>query len=184
MSDWREYDQNPVSHSVAHHLVAIAELIEEFGYARVSDVARVLNITRGSVSVTLKGLKGRGLVTEDDRRFVGLSEEGARIARGVQGKRHVMKRLMVEILGVPEEIAEQDTCKIEHLISDVTAEMAGRTVLALDSADSSRTSIEEVLDSVRDSQSRGKMEFPSKAVGKLIDRIAVEEKNNPEEQSS
>ena len=183
MSDWREYDQNPVSHSVAHHLVAIAELIEEFGYARVSDVARVLKITRGSVSVTLKGLKGRGLVTEDDRRFVRLSKEGARIARGVQGKRHVMKRLMVELLGVPEEIAEADTCKIEHLISDVTAELAGRTVLALDAADSSGASLEKVLGSVRESQPRGDLEFPSKEVGQLIDRIAVEEKNNQEEQN-
>ncbi|MFQ5655792.1 MAG: metal-dependent transcriptional regulator, partial [Planctomycetota bacterium] len=118
MDTWKDFDQNPVSHSVAHHLVAIAELLEGFGYARVSDVARRLEITRGSVSVTLKGLKQRGLVTEDERRFLGLSDEGWRIARSVRAKKQVMKALFVQLLGVGEEQAERDTCKIEHLLSD------------------------------------------------------------------
>ena len=78
MDSWKEFEHNPITHSAAHHLVAIAELLEKFGYARVSDVARLLEITRGSVSVTLKGLKQRGLVTEDGRRFLGLSDDGAR----------------------------------------------------------------------------------------------------------
>jgi Mn-dependent DtxR family transcriptional regulator len=106
--------------------VAIAELLEEYGYARVSDVARRLEITRGSVSITLKGLKGRGLVTEDERRFLGLSEEGARIAGSIRAKKSVMQRLFVDVLGVAEDQADIDTCKIEHLVSDATAEHAAR----------------------------------------------------------
>ena len=42
MDSWKEFEQNAVSHSAAHHLVAIAELLSEYGYARVSDVARLL----------------------------------------------------------------------------------------------------------------------------------------------
>ena len=80
--DWREFDQNPVSHSAAHHLTAIQQLLEDQGYARVSDVARKLGITRGSVSVSLKGLRQRGLVVEDQHKHLGLSDEGQRIARG------------------------------------------------------------------------------------------------------
>ncbi len=127
MSDqWKEFDQNPITHSAAHHLVAIAELHEEFGYARVSDVARSLEITRGSVSVTLKGLKQRGLVVEDERRFLGLSEIGQAIASSVQARKSVMKKLFIEVLGVNEEQADIDTCKIEHLISTNTAQHAAR----------------------------------------------------------
>lgn len=126
MDFWKQFDQNPVTHSVAHHVVAIADLIDEFGYARVSDVARLLRITRGSVSVTLKNLKQRGLVIEDERRFLGLSSEGKKIAESIRAKKHVIARLLIEVLGVPEEQALIDTCKIEHLISATTAEQVVR----------------------------------------------------------
>ena len=56
---WKEYESNEISHSVAHHLTAIHELMGDLGYARVSDVARALEITRGSASLTLKALKAR-----------------------------------------------------------------------------------------------------------------------------
>ena len=118
---WKEFELNPITHSAAHHLVAIAELREKYGYARVSDVARLLEITRGSVSVTRKGLKQRGLVIEDDRRFLGLSESGRAIASSIQAKKRVMRKLFVEVLGVGEQQADIDTCKIEHLVSGETA---------------------------------------------------------------
>jgi DtxR family Mn-dependent transcriptional regulator len=121
MDFWKAFDQNPITHSAAHHVVAIADLIDEFGYARVSDVARLLKITRGSVSVTLKNLKQRGLVTEDERRFLGLSDEGRRLAEGIRAKKRLLNRLFVDVLGVDEEQAAIDTCKIEHLISTDTA---------------------------------------------------------------
>jgi len=133
MDSWKEFDQNPVSHSVAHHLVSILELLEEYGYARVSDVARRLEITRGSASITLKNLKARGLVTEDERRFLGLSDEGLHIARSIVAKKRIMKLLFIDLLGVEEERADIDTCKIEHLVSDETASHAARLLRFLDS---------------------------------------------------
>lgn len=122
MIDWREFDQNPVSHSAAHHLTSIQQLLEEQGYARVSDVARKLGITRGSVSVTLKGLRHRGLVVEDQHKHLGLSEEGYRIARGIHTKRILFQSFLRDSLGLPDQLAELDACKVEHLVSDVTAE--------------------------------------------------------------
>ena len=62
---WKQFEQNPISHSAAHHIVAIVELLERHGYARVSDVAKLLNITRGSASLTLKALKVRTLIKQD-----------------------------------------------------------------------------------------------------------------------
>jgi Mn-dependent DtxR family transcriptional regulator len=179
MHDWRDYDQNPVTHSAAHHLVAIAELLDEYGYARVSDVARSLGITRGSVSVTLKGLKGRGLVTEDERRFLGLSAEGERIARGVMAKKQVLKGLLMDLLGVPEEQADLDTCKIEHLVSDETAARASRALLFLRSGSRDAARFVEAL---REFGRRGDAAgFPSEEVQELAREIARETEHDAEE---
>ena len=49
---------------------------------------------------------------------------GDRIARGVMAKKEAMKKLFIRVLGVEEEQADIDTCKIEHLISDSTARRA------------------------------------------------------------
>ena len=129
---WKAFDQNPLTHSAAHHLVAILDLREELGYARVSDVATRLAITRGSASITLDRLVKRGLVTKDRNKFLGLSEEGERIAREVQAKKFVMKKLLIELLGVDDRQADVDTCKIEHLISCATAAQATRMLQFLE----------------------------------------------------
>ena len=132
MDTWKEFEKM-LSHSAVHHLVTIAELLEERGYARVSDVSRRLEITRGSASITLKRLKERGLVTEDGRKFLGLSELGQKITHSVQMKKQVMLQLFTQFLGVDHKLAEQDTCKIEHLISAETTQQAAKLLRFLDS---------------------------------------------------
>lgn len=123
METWKEFDANEVTHSVAHHLLAIHELGREYGgWARVSDIARQLDITRGSVSINLRSIKARGLVVEDDRRQVKLSAKGLRIAHGLTAKRAAMKAFMRQVLGMAEDEADVDSCKIEHLLGDMTAE--------------------------------------------------------------
>lgn len=120
---WKSFEDNPVTHSVAHHLMAIAELRAEHGYARVSDVARRLGITRGSVSLTLKTLKQRGLVVEDANRFVELSDGGRELVRAIQAKQSIVGEFLAGVLDVDAAQAAEDACKIEHLISH---EMASR----------------------------------------------------------
>lgn len=119
---WKEFEQNIITHSAAHHLTAISDLLAKNGYARVTDVARKLQITRGSASITLKALKERGLVTEDENKFLRLSETGASITQVIHLKRRVLTKFFKDILNVPEETANIDACKIEHLISTNTGE--------------------------------------------------------------
>lgn len=120
---WKEFDANEVTHSVAHHLLAIHELGRDYGgWARVSDIARRLDITRGSVSINLRSIKERGLVTEDDRRQVKLSAKGLRIVHSLMAKKAAMKAFMRQVLGLAEDDADVDSCKIEHLLSDDMAE--------------------------------------------------------------
>lgn len=121
MDTWKEFDQNVISHSAAHHLMAVDELVSRFGYARVSDVARALNITRGSVSISLRPMKEGGLIVQDENRHLKLSEHGQALVDAIKTKRRVIENLLRDVLGVDGEQASIDACKIEHLISNETA---------------------------------------------------------------
>lgn len=121
METWKEFDHNVISHSAAHHLMAVDDLIQKFGYARVSDVAKQLDITRGSVSISLGPLKKAGLILQDENRHLRLSEQGRTLVASIKTKRVLLQRLLADVLGVNAEQAEIDACKLEHLISNESA---------------------------------------------------------------
>ncbi|HPU96396.1 MAG TPA: metal-dependent transcriptional regulator [Candidatus Hydrogenedentes bacterium] len=114
---WRQYSRNFLSHSRAHYLMAIEALREDLGYARTTDVAELLEVSRGAASMALTQLKKRGWVTEDPNRFLLLTEEGKRISELVSGNFRVLSAFFETILGMKKERALLDACKIEHLIS-------------------------------------------------------------------
>lgn len=121
---WKEFSENEITHSAAHHLLAILELSEKRGYARVSDVAKHLQITTGSASTNLKSLKQKKLVVEDDNKFLSLSETGRKLAEGIVHQREVLVQFLQEVLGVDPHQAEIDACKTEHLFSlETTSKM-------------------------------------------------------------
>ena len=114
---WKSYDENELTHSAAHHLMAVHELRSLHGYARVSDIAQHLKITKGSVSSAMKHLKERGYVREDHNRFLELTDHGMKIVWNTESTRLVMKKFLSEALGMDEDDAEIDACKVEHLLS-------------------------------------------------------------------
>lgn len=120
MDVWKQFEENDITHSAAHHLLAVLRLRESRGYARVTDVARFLNITTGSASTNLKSLKAKGLVSEDDNRFLTLTTEGEKLASAVTMRKKLLRKFFIEVLQVSEEQAEIDACKTEHLISAET----------------------------------------------------------------
>jgi DtxR family Mn-dependent transcriptional regulator len=126
---WKEFEANELTHSAAHHLLAIDELGAEYGgWARVSDIARQLAITRGSVSINLRALKKRGYVATDEHRMVKLSPKGLEIVQAIRTKKTLFKSFLTDVLGVSEHQAEIDSCKIEHLISHETSERLAQFV--------------------------------------------------------
>lgn len=114
---WRHFEQNELTHSAAHHLMAIHELCQTPGYARITDVARHLGVTKGSVSWMMKHLKERGYVKEDANRFLSLSENALRVVREIESTRLVVQRFLTDALGMDGDDAEIDACKVEHLLS-------------------------------------------------------------------
>ncbi len=120
MEVWKEFESNELTHSMAHYLTAVRELIAEHGYARITDVAKKLNIARSSASIGLRALIDKGFIKEDANKFVFLTDKGEQLAGEIVGKAVVMRRFLEEILLVRPDQAEIDTCKIEHLISSET----------------------------------------------------------------
>ncbi len=121
MNTWKSFAAHEVTHSVAHYLTTVHDLHVQKGYARVSDVAKVLDVTKGSVSVQMKHLKEKGLVVEDEARHLSLTPNGEAIAREVLHNRQVLIQFINSVLGVEPEQAEIDACKIEHLLSRDTS---------------------------------------------------------------
>ena len=122
MEVWKEFEQNEITHSIAHHLMAVDDLLRGQGYSRVTDVAKYLNITKGSASITLKQLKERGYLEVDENKFVHLTDMGEHTVRSVIAKREIIIKFLTEVLKVNPEQAEIDACKIEHLISKESGE--------------------------------------------------------------
>lgn len=126
-SYWREFEKNKLSHSMAHYLMAIDSLRNEFGYARGTDVAEMLDVSRGAASMALAQLKKRGWVGEDPNRFLLLTEEGKRIADLVEQNFLVLSKFFERVLGMDRDTALADACKMEHLMSIET----GRRLMLL-----------------------------------------------------
>ncbi len=121
MDIWKQFEHN-ISHSAAHHLMAIDDLVRKYGYARVSDVARNLNITRGSVSISIRPHVEAGLILQDEHHHLRLSPRGQALVDAIKTKRLLMTRLLSDLLGVERGQAEIDACKLEHLLSNHTGE--------------------------------------------------------------
>jgi Mn-dependent DtxR family transcriptional regulator len=114
---WREFERNELTHSAAHYLMAIDALREELGYARVTDVADKLEVSRGAASMSIAQLKKRGWVKEDPNRFLLLAEEGAAVVNLVEHNFRILTKFFSDFLGLSKDTAFADACKMEHLMS-------------------------------------------------------------------
>lgn len=111
---------NELTHSMVHYLFAIHKLKERSGYARVTDIAREMNLTKGSVSIALNSLKKKELITENESKFFALSEKGHQEVHNVLTSRTLLYYFLRDFLGVSEEISHRDSCLMEHLMSEET----------------------------------------------------------------
>lgn len=107
--------------SAEDYLEMILMIREQKGYVRSVDVAQALNVTKPSVSVAMKKLRENGYITFDKDNYILLSVSGEKVARHMYERHKTLTGLLMR-LGVREETAKEDACKIEHDISDETFE--------------------------------------------------------------
>ncbi|MBL4889204.1 MAG: metal-dependent transcriptional regulator [Candidatus Lindowbacteria bacterium] len=125
---WRCFEEQTLTHSMAHYILAIAECREEHGYARAVDVAKRLGVTKGSTSIALRAMKEKGYVGEDKNRMLLLTDQGQAAFSTIVNARTTFLRFFRDVLGIEENSALEDACKLEHLVSRFTSERLFRFV--------------------------------------------------------
>ena len=110
-----------IKESAENYLEAIMILQQKNGYVRSIDVANHLGFAKPSVSVAMKSLREEGCVVTDENGYLSLTEKGLKIASGIYERHTVIARVLMA-LGVSEKNAFEDSCKIEHDISEESFE--------------------------------------------------------------
>ena len=123
---WKEFEENEISHSVAHYLMAINELKEDLWYARAVDISKELEISAASCSNGLKSLLKKWLITEDENKFISLSEDWQNAVEKIKKNRELFIQFFRETLWANMEESVVNACKIEHLISPHIARKLGK----------------------------------------------------------
>ena len=99
------------------YLEAVLILQKKQGMVRSIDLARYMGFSKPSISHAVGVLKNGGFLTVDDDGFLHLTVIGREIAEKIY-ERHLFFTEQLVFMGVDRNIAEQDACRIEHVISD------------------------------------------------------------------
>lgn len=102
------------------YLEGIWILREEKGIVRVKDLATLLKVKASSVIESLKKLKELNLIKQERYGYIELTQSGINIAKEIRERHILLKRFLIDILKVSEDVAENDACKIEHHLSPET----------------------------------------------------------------
>lgn len=103
------------------YLEAMLMMREKHGYIRSIDVAEQLGVTKPSVSYATKRLREAGYITMDGDSYITLTDSGMEIAERMYERHKLLTEFLLR-LGIDEDTAREDACKIEHDISDKTFE--------------------------------------------------------------
>ena len=105
------------------YLERILMLQEKNGFVRAIDISTDMGYSKPSISIALKKLKSEGFILIDEKtNYISLTQAGLDIANNVYERHKVISSMLIS-LGVPEDIAFQDACKLEHDLSEVTFEI-------------------------------------------------------------
>ena len=104
------------------YLERILQISQKKESVHAIDIAREMNFSKPSVSVAMNKLKEQGFIEINDKGEITLTDSGLAIAEKTLEK-HIILTKMLMYLGVDEETAKEDACRMEHDISDKTWEM-------------------------------------------------------------
>ena len=110
-----------INESAENYLETILQLSKKLPVVRSVDIANELGFKKSSVSVAMKNLRLKEYITVTDSGFIYLTDSGKKIAEYVYEKHTFLKDWLCS-LGVSEDIAGEDACKMEHIISDASFE--------------------------------------------------------------
>ncbi len=107
--------------SAENYLETIYVLRKKNGNVRSIDIAHELSFSKPSVSIAMKKFREEGYVIVDGSGSITLTDKGEAIAKRIHERHNIIAKVLIH-LGVDENTAYADSCKIEHHISDVSFE--------------------------------------------------------------
>ena len=122
-----------IQESAENYLEAILIIHNRQGNVRSIDIANELRFSKPSVSVAMKNLRTNGYIEVDKEGFITLLDKGREIADKIY-ERHTLLSTWLVRMGVSPEVAAEDACRIEHVISAETFERLKEHVSAQDEA--------------------------------------------------
>lgn len=105
-----------VNESAENYLETILDLSGKLPAVRSIDIVHELGFKKSSVSVAMKNLREKEYITVSDEGHISLTAAGHEIAQMIR-ERHQLLTEWLTRLGVPREIASEDACKLEHVLS-------------------------------------------------------------------
>jgi len=110
-----------IKESAENYLETILVLSLKNAAVRSIDIANEMNFTKASISIAMKRLREDGYINMDDDRMITLTQKGKDIASMVYERHQIIAKILIA-LGVDEATAYEDSCKIEHDLSQKSFE--------------------------------------------------------------
>lgn len=105
-----------INESAENYLETILMLSKQLPVVRAVDIANELGFKKSSVSIAMKNLREKEHITVSDAGFITLTESGKAIAEMIFERHQYLTSWLIS-LGVDKDVASEDACKIEHVIS-------------------------------------------------------------------
>ena len=117
-----------INESAENYLETILILSKRLPVVRSVDIATELGFKKSSVSIAMKNLREKQHITVSDSGFITLTQSGREIAEDIY-ERHELLSQWLTALGVAPDIAAEDACRIEHVLSKESFEALKRHAL-------------------------------------------------------
>ena len=101
------------------YLETILILREKNGNVRSIDIVNKMNFSKPSISIAMKKLKSEGMVEMDLNGYITLTAKGEEVAKRIYSRHKLLEKCLIAI-GVDPDTAEEEACRIEHVIDDDT----------------------------------------------------------------
>ncbi len=115
------YIKHRADESVEDYLETILLLQKKLGQVRSIDIATEMNFSKPSVSVAMKNLREKQYIIMAENGYITLTDAGLKRAENVLERHTILSDWLIRI-GVSEETAKADACKVEHDLSDESFE--------------------------------------------------------------
>lgn len=109
-----------MTESLEDYLETIYVISRDKKVTRVKEISERMGVKKPSVINALRELKIRNFISQEKYGYILLTGEGVREAQGILKKHRVLKKFLMDVVGVSERSAENDACKMEHVISGET----------------------------------------------------------------